>query len=184
MSSQSIVTNPISKKLTKPRICFNAVEIGAAAEIIQRSKKVRSKINSRLISTITGIISTVPTYTSNIFEITIDDKITINQNVTICVIANGKYLGGQFNVAPQSSISDGYLDIILLKDSGSLMMLGGIVSMKSGNYFEKDNILYFRAKKVHIKSKQRSVSISVDGEPIGFLPATFQILHNKLFMRI
>jgi diacylglycerol kinase family enzyme len=100
------------------------------------------------------------------------------------VIANGKYLGGQFKVAPQSSISDGYLDVILLKDSGSLMMLGGIVRMKSGNYFEKDNILYFKAKKVHIKSKERSVSISVDGEPIGVLPATFQILHNKLFMRI
>ena len=179
----AIVTNPISKKLTKPRICFNAVEIGAAAEIIQRSKKVRSKINSRLISTITGIISTVPTYTSNMFEITIDDKITIDQNVTICIIANGKYLGGQFKVAPQSSMSDGYLDVILLLDSGSLMMLDGIVRMKSGNYFEKDNILYFKAKKIHIKSKERSVSISVDGEPIGVLPATFQILHKKLLMK-
>lgn len=179
----AIVTNPVSKKPTKPRICFNAVEIGAAAEIIQRSKKIRSKINSRLISTITGIIATVPTYTSNMFEITIDDKITINQNVTICIIANGKYLGGQFKVAPQSGISDGYLDVILLKDSGSLMMLDGLIRMKSGNYFEKDNILYFKAKKIHIKSKEKSVTTSVDGEPIGVLPATFQILHKKLFMR-
>ena len=57
--------------------------------------------------------------------------------------------------------------------------------MKSGNYFEKDNILYFRAKKVHIKSKQRSVSISVDGEPIGVSPSDLsdfaqQIIYEDL----
>ncbi|MDX1373357.1 MAG: acylglycerol kinase family protein, partial [Nitrososphaeraceae archaeon] len=80
-------TLPGSKILSRPRLCFNAVEIGAGAEIIERSKFVRSKVNNRLLSTITGIISTLPSYESNLCEINIDDDITIKLNITMCIIS-------------------------------------------------------------------------------------------------
>ena len=176
-------TIPGTKKFSKPRLCFNAVEIGAGAEIIERSKLVRNKVNNRLLSTITGIISTLPAYESNLCEIIIDDKITIKLNITMCIISNGKYLGGSFKVAPQAQIDDGFLDIIIVKNSGSFKMLKELISMKSGVYYEKRNILYFRAKKIYLESKEREVSLSLDGEPIGALPASFQVLQKKLLMK-
>jgi diacylglycerol kinase (ATP) len=42
------------------RICLNAAEIGIGAEIIDRSKVISEKINSRMMSTALGIISTLP----------------------------------------------------------------------------------------------------------------------------
>jgi hypothetical protein len=41
------------------RIMLNAARIGVAAEIIDRSKKVRNVLKSRLVSTITAVVSTL-----------------------------------------------------------------------------------------------------------------------------
>ena len=53
----------------KFRIFLNAAEMGLGAEIIDKSKLVRNQINGRLLSTVTGIISTLPMNKSNICEI-------------------------------------------------------------------------------------------------------------------
>ena len=40
--------------------------------------------------------------------------------------------------------------------------------------------MYAQAKTVSMKSKERDVTITVDGEPIGILPAVFHIFPNSL----
>lgn len=167
------------------RIFLNAAELGVAAEIIDRSKKVRDKVKSRLVSTVTSLAVTVPYYESNLCEISIDDgKENILTKVTMCVVANGRYLGGGFMAAPKASVADGLLDIVILKDSSSLKMLDDFINMKDGNYANEPDILYRQARKVSIKSKERDVTVAIDGEPIGILPATFVVLKNALTIRI
>jgi len=59
------ITDKNNPAITHNRIVLNAAEMGVGAEIIDRSKRVRGEIKSRLLSTVAGIISTVPTYESN-----------------------------------------------------------------------------------------------------------------------
>jgi diacylglycerol kinase (ATP) len=172
-------TDPKDGSRLPPRVFLNAAEIGVGAEIIDRSKKVRSKVKSRLVSTVAAIISTVPAYESNICEFSIDRRKRMQTNMTMGVVANGKFLGGGFVAAPRADISDGLLDIVVIKDSGSLKMLDELVSIKTGDY-SNDNILYAQAKRVTIKSKERNVTVTIDGEPIGILPATFQVISKAL----
>ncbi len=172
-------TDPKDGSRLPPRVFLNAAEMGVGAEIIDRSKKVRSKVKSRLVSTVAAIISTVPAYESNICEFSIDRRKRMQTNMTMGVVANGKFLGGGFVVAPRADISDGLLDIVVIKDSGSLKMLDELVSIKTGDY-SNDNILYAQAKRVAIKSKERNVTVTIDGEPIGILPATFQVIPKAL----
>lgn len=167
------------------RIFLNAAELGVAGEIIDRSKKVRNKVKSRLVSTVTSLALTLPYYESNLCEVSIDDgRENILTKMTMCVIANGRYIGGGFMAAPKASVSDGLLDIVILKDSGSLKMLDDLVNIKDGDYANKPDILYRQAKKVSIKSKERDVTVAIDGEPIGILPATFEILKRSLTIRM
>lgn len=176
-----------SDRRPKPitRIFLNAAELGVAGEIIDRSKKVRSKVKSRLVSTVTSLALTLPYYESNLCEVSIDDgRENILTKMTMCVIANGRYIGGGFMAAPKASVSDGLLDIVILKDSGSLKMLDDLVNIKDGDYANKPDILYRQAKKVSIKSKERDVTVAIDGEPIGILPATFEILKRSLTIRM
>lgn len=172
-------TDPSDGTRMPQRIFLNAAEMGVGAEIIDRSKKVRSRVKSRLVSTVAAIISTVPAYESNFCDLFIDGR-KKSINMTMGVVANGKFLGGGFMAAPEASVSDGLLDLLILKDSGSLKMLDELVNIKTGNYAGEDNILYAKAKKVLIKSKERKVTVTIDGEPVGILPAAFQMLPKAL----
>jgi YegS/Rv2252/BmrU family lipid kinase len=169
------------------RVFLNAAEIGLGAEIIDRSKKVRKAVNSRLLSTVAGIIATVPTYQSNECEITLGSGrrgIKIATNMTMAMVSNGQFLGGGFKAAPEADMADGLLDVVVLKDSGSLKVLDELVSIKVGDYREEDKVFYGQAKKVAIRSKERDVTVTVDGEPIGILPAAFEVLPRALTVKM
>lgn len=179
------VTNPKNHSTVSTRIFLNAAEIGVGAEIIDRSKKVRKVVNSRIVSTIAGIVSTLPAYQSNECDISLDNgQRKFRAKMTMTIVANGQFLGGGFKVAPKADMSDGKLDLVILKDSGSLKMIDEFVNMKDGDYSEEDNIFYTQVKQVSIASKERDVTVAIDGEPIGVLPATFEIMPNALTIRI
>ena len=170
--------NPAS---TRSRIVLNAAEIGVGAEIISRSKRVRGKINNRFLSTVAGIVSTLPTYESNECDIIMDGGRKITSNVTMAVVANGKFLGGGFNAASRAKITDGKLDVVIMKNSGSLKMLQKLVEMKGDSeYLDEEDILYYQASQVMFLPKNRNMTVSLDGEPVGILPAVFKLYHNAL----
>ncbi len=179
------VTSPEDHSSMTSRICLNAAEMGVAGEIIERSKKVREVVNSRIVSTITSIAATLPTYQSNECEISVNnDSTKFAVKLTLAVVANGQFLGGGFKAAPRANMSDGLLDLVVLKDSGSLKMIDELLNMKDGDYKEEDNIIYRQVRKVTITSKERDVTVTVDGEPIGILPATFEVIPQALTLRM
>ena len=137
-------TDPETGQRLPFRVFLNAAEMGFGAEIIDKSKKFRSKVKSRIVSTVTAIIATVPIYESNICHFFIDGR-RKSLSMTMGVVANGKYLGGGFMAAPDADVTDGLLDIVVMRDSGSLKMLDELVNVKSGNYAGEDNILYTKA---------------------------------------
>jgi diacylglycerol kinase family enzyme len=166
---------------TRNRIVLNAAEMGVGAEIISRSKMVRGKINSRFLSTIAGIVSTLPTYESNECDIIMDGRRKITTNITMAVVANGKFLGGGFNAAPRAKINDGKLDVVIMKNSGSFKVLQKLVEMKGDSeYLHEEDILYYQASQVTFLPKNRNMTVSLDGEPVGILPAVFKLYHNAL----
>lgn len=175
-------TNIENHSKTAMRIYLNAAEIGIGAEVIDKAKKVRNVVNNRLISTVTGLVATVPTYDSSLCEISIDDgHETILTKMTMGIVANGKFLGGGFKAAPEANVLDGLLDVVILKESSSLEMVENFLNIKDGNYTNEGDVFYRQAKKVSIKSKEnRDITVTIDGESIGILPATFEVLQNAL----
>jgi len=104
---------------------------------------------------------------------------------TLAVVANGNYFGGGFNAAPHAHMSDGLLDLVLTKNSRSFKIINELIPLKGGNqYSDQDDILYYQASKVMLKSKQREVTLSVGGEPIGIFPAVFRVYHNILSIKV
>jgi diacylglycerol kinase (ATP) len=179
------VTSQEDHSSTTSRIFLNAAEMGVAGEIVERSKKVRQVVNSRIVSTITSIATTLPTYQSNECEISIgNNRKKFAIKMTMAVVANGQFLGGGFKVAPHASMSDGLLDLVILKDSGSLKMVDELINMKDGDYKEEDKITYRQTTKVSLVSKERDVTVTVDGEPIGILPATFEVIPHALTVKM
>jgi diacylglycerol kinase family enzyme len=60
-------------------------------------------------------------------------------------------------------------------------MIENFLNIKDGNYTNEGDVFYRQAKKVSIKSKEnKDITVTIDGEPIGILPAIFEVLQNAL----
>jgi len=179
-----IITDKDNPSLNHSRIVMNAAEIGIGAEIIDRSKKVRGRIKNRFVSTMASIFATIPVYKSNECDVVVDGHTRFSVNMTMAVVSNGRFLGGGFKAAPRAKFSDGLLDIIILTNSGSLKMVNKLIELKgTSTYKFEGDILYYQSPEVAFFPKERDVTVSVDGEPIGMLPAIFKNYHNALTIK-
>jgi diacylglycerol kinase family enzyme len=169
------------------RVLLNAAEIGLGAEIIEKGKMVRDQISSRILSTITSIVATLPVYKSNVCQIiegsTTSHKIvnSLTTKMTMGMVSNGSFLGGGFQVATRAEVADGLLDTIVIKNSDSFKILQKLVNIKRGEEAidNEDDIYYGQSQTVSwLTDFQNNITVSLDGEPVGILPAFFR-LHPK-----
>jgi len=95
------------------------------------------------------------------------------------VVANGRYVAGGTLIAPEASIDDGMLDIILIqkRSAPELALLAASVAL--GTHLSSDAIVFRRAAKVTVNSKP-GMWFNVDGELVGNEPARFEILPRAL----
>lgn len=180
-----IITDKDTPSLSHSRIVTNAAEIGVGAEIIDRSKKVRGKIKNRFVSTLASIFATVPVYKSNECDVIVDGHKKFSVNMTMAVVSNGRFLGGGFKAAPRAKFSDGLLDIVIMKDSGSFKVVDKLIELKgTSSYKFEGDIIYYQSPEVAFFPKEsNNVTVSVDGEPVGMLPAIFKNYHNALTIK-
>lgn len=178
------ITDKVTPSLTHKRIVMNAAEIGFGAEIIDKSKKVRGKIKNRFVSTMAGIFATLPVYKSNECEVIIDGHKKFSVKMTMAIVSNGRFLGGGFKAAPHAKFSDGLLDIVIMTNSGSFKVVDKLIQLKGSSAYKfEGDILYYQASQVEFLPKERDVTVTVDGEPIGMLPAVFKSYQNALTIK-
>lgn len=112
-------------------------------------------------------------------ELVLDDAATLSLDLYNAVIANGRYVAGGTLIAPDASIDDGLLDIVLIpqNDAASLAVL--IAQILLGNHLTSENLVFRRAAKISIKSTP-GMWFNVDGEVVGNEPAQFEVLPRAL----
>ncbi|MBE6346941.1 MAG: YegS/Rv2252/BmrU family lipid kinase [Lentimicrobiaceae bacterium] len=92
----------------------------------------------------------------------------LNTNdILLCTVSNGKYVGGSYFNAPNSLNDDGLLEVCLVKPVPRLKFLGLIKYYVAGTHIDnpkfKDIVVYRQAKKVTIEGPE-GFCVSIDGE--------------------
>ncbi len=80
-------------------------------------------------------------------------------------------------------MSDGLLDTIIVKNSDSFKILNKLGNIKKGeeSITNDKDIHYGQSQTVALISEsKKNITVSVDGEPIGILPAFFRIFPQLL----
>jgi diacylglycerol kinase (ATP) len=95
------------------------------------------------------------------------------------VVANGRYVAGGTLIAPDASIDDGLLDIVLIpkRPATELAVLAAQVAL--GTHLSSETIVFRRASKLTVNSSP-GMWFNVDGELVGNEPARFEILSRAL----
>lgn len=105
------------------------------------------------------------------FEITIDD-FSFFTDAFFISIANSNQFGNNFTIAPQASLNDGLLDIVVVQKMNKAKLPFAILKQIRGNNkleelveeVTKKNILYFQTSSLKIKNLKHA-PFHIDGEP-------------------
>jgi diacylglycerol kinase (ATP) len=124
------------------------------------------------------------------FEIILDGRSIITEAFFIS-IANSNQFGNNFTIAPQASLHDGLLDIVVVNKMSKLRMIwsilkqvrNGQVRLYEDKKYHNNDIHYFQTKKLTIKNPQLA-PLHIDGEPaetaasfeIGIIENAFKLL--------
>jgi diacylglycerol kinase (ATP) len=107
------------------------------------------------------------------FELALDGR-PVALRGWLVAVANGPSYGGGMKVAPQASLDDGLLDVVVIHEIGKLEFLRTFPKVFSGRHLEHPAVAVHRAARVHLDA-DRALAVHADGEPAGTLPASFGV---------
>ena len=97
------------------------------------------------------------------YVVEIDDR-TIDGDMTMICVCNGRYYGGGFNPVPEADPSDGLLDVLVVKKVSRLQVAGVIGKYKEGRYKQLPHLVqHFKTKHITIYC-DKETPINLDGE--------------------
>jgi len=124
------------------------------------------------------------------FEIQLNDR-TLKTDAFFISVANSNQFGNQFMIAPKASLSDGLLDIVIVKKMSKLSLPFFVLHHVAGNNLplhlsdvrEKKNIIYLQTDKISIRNPGFA-PLHIDGDPtetqaafeIRIIPNCFQLI--------
>ncbi|MEP6809183.1 MAG: diacylglycerol kinase family protein [Chthoniobacterales bacterium] len=112
-------------------------------------------------------------------EITLDSVETLALDLYNVVVANGRYVAGGTLIAPEASIDDGLLDVILIPKNPALDLALVAAQIALGKHLDSKGVVFRRAAKVSVKSDP-GMWFNVDGELVGNEPAVFEVMPRAL----
>jgi len=172
---------------------LGVASFGMSAEVVERVKQGGHDwlpkngpkfFSGRLSFGISMLQTAIQSPAVNVI-VQLDDEHERRLTVANFCIANARYFGGGMKIAPEAELNDGKFDVISIGDLGALKILANAPRLYAGSHLSMDSVGHALAKKIIARpsDKNDEISLEVDGELPGRLPATFQIVPNALRVR-
>ena len=104
---------------------------------------------------------------------------SIDEELVFVEVANSRYTGTSFLIAPEAKIDDGLLDVIILKKISRLKILRLFPTIYSGKHINYPEIETRKVKSITIET-QRPMPLMPDGEFLAETPVTISCLNHAL----
>lgn len=154
--------------------------MGGAVDQAVHAFSLKSWIGGRL-AYLYAILKTLVRYRNHPVEICADGAVRGRYTIRNVAVANGRFFGGGLAIAPQANLSDGQFDVVILGDLSRTALLRHAPRFYRGTHHTLDGVDTFRAASLTATPLgDRPVLLDVDGEPLGRLPATFDLMPNAL----
>ena len=97
------------------------------------------------------------------------------EEILLFLISNSSSIGGFKKLAPEADVLDGLLDVVIIKKSAVSDLANIFINVLTGDHINHPNVIYYKTKAVYLDTF-KDVSIDIDGEYGGKLPAKFQVI--------
>jgi YegS/Rv2252/BmrU family lipid kinase len=113
------------------------------------------------------------------FEVTVDGEAPRHLTGYTIATANSKAYGGGMLLAPDASLDDGMLDVVIVGQVPKLRFLRLLPTVFKGTHVRQAAVQVLRAAAVDI-SADRPFTMFADGDPIAELPVTVRVLPSAI----
>lgn len=179
------------------RFAVNAINTGFDLEVVQKATEFKKKpLISGPLAYVLGVVSVLCQKLGKNIKITYEDESgnigCFEGECLLAVAANGAYYGGGFKASPAAKLSDGLIDLMIVKKVSRLKFLSLVAGYKKGLHIDEktgdvnkkfsDVIIYRRCKSVKFENIKE---ICADGEiftqdsaQISVIPGALKIIVN------
>jgi diacylglycerol kinase (ATP) len=164
------------------RYFLNVADFGLGGEVVRKVNQRR--LERRASSYIRCLVTTMAQYKSKRVRIRVDGEILPQGEYLIGAIANGKIFGKGMKVAPGARLDDGLFDSVLVRSMSFLEFCLHGWKLVNGSHLSHPKISLVRGRRVEADPEDdEEVLLELDGEQLGRLPATFEILPRNLAIK-
>ena len=122
-----------------------------------------------------ALLRALPGWRAAGFEVTLDGGEVRRFTGYSVAAANSRQFGGGMRLAPDASLTDGLLDVVIIEDMTKLRFLRLTPTVFSGRHLRYREVSVLRGREVHISATE-SFTLYADGEAIAELPVTVRVL--------
>lgn len=157
------------------RLALNGIGLGFDGEVLKFIDSIRF-IGGHLGYQI-AVVFKIFTFREIKFTVEYDGTRT-DSKYLLLMVCNSSRMGGGFLVAPMAEISDGWLDLILVKPMGVLQRLFNLPKLEKGLHIDTKYTTTKKIRKIIITPSTRC-PIQIDGELFYYDQLDIEILPGK-----
>ena len=157
----------------------NMVNIGYDCRVVARSAKLKQyPLISGTMAYISGVAIELFKKFGDQMELIFDNGQMLSDQYLLCSVANGAFCGGGFCSSSEASVTDGFLDVNVIKKMSRGRFLSLLGDYKKGNLYYSNKSQgvfdYIRCREVRIRQKSKSL-FCIDGEIYSQDELTFSV---------
>ena len=103
----------------------------------------------------------------------------VEHRAATVIAAKGRLYAGRFVVAPQASLAEPVLDLILFQRSGRAAVLRYLAALVLGRIPRAKGLIFLRCRNAQILAEE-PIPVQADGELVGHLPVSLGIVDRPL----
>jgi YegS/Rv2252/BmrU family lipid kinase len=119
------------------------------------------------------------THANRRLRLAVDGEVAAELVANTVAVCNGRYFGGAMFIAPMAEPDDGRLDIVVLGDLGLWGFLRHMPKLYAGRHLELDEVTVMGGGRLEASGAE-TVHLEVDGEAVGRLPASFDVVPGAI----
>lgn len=167
----------------RQRRCFiSAADVGIGALATARVNRSRKLLGS-FLTYLVGAAQAIRTFEPQAARVVVDGVALTEGRIDIVLIANGRFHGGGMRVAPMAQMSDGCLDVFVLRQvPKQTLLLSLLPRVRAGTHVGHPAVQYIRGRDIQVQAT--GLPFEMDGEYLGITDVRIRVLTQALRVRV
>ena len=164
------------------RFFLNVADFGLGGEVVREVTERR--LQRRASSYVRCLVTTMVRYRNKRVRIRVDGQALPDGEYLIGAVANGRIFGKGMKVAPDARLDDGLLDSVLVRGFRFFEFCRHGWKLMNGTHVTHPKVTVLKGRKVEAWPEEgENVLLELDGDQLGRLPATFEIVPADLLIK-